>query len=108
VVGASLGMKGYMIKSTGFKIHDYDFEFPKKSYMQIEPFQGNNAMYTESEERFNASKAKFESLWKNLTLNDTHKFTWVNHSNLEVNSSVAKFPKVTCEIVNSTILQALN
>lgn len=97
-----------MIRSTGFKILDEEFNLPSSSFVNIEPFNGNNGIYTESEARFNESRAKFERLWKNLTINDTHKFTWVNNSNLDSASSTALFPKVKCEIVNSTILQALN
>lgn len=100
--------RAYMVRSSGLKLHDKEFKLPYNSFVNIEPFLGNNGLYTESEARFNESRAKFADLWKNLTMNDTHKFTWVNNSNMDSETSAAFFPKVKCEIVNSTILQALN
>ena len=76
LVSANYGKAGYFIKSKGFQFANASFNFPAKSYAQMEPFGNITGFITESEERYTATKEAFAAVLKKLTVNDTHKFTW--------------------------------
>ena len=76
LVTANYGKSGYFIKSSGFQFANSSFNFPAKSYAQLEPFGNSTGYITESEQRYNATKEAFAAVLKKLTVNDTHKFTW--------------------------------
>ena len=76
LVSANYGKAGYFIKSKGFQFANASFNFPAKSYAQMEPFGNTTGFITESEERYTATKEAFAAVMENLTVNDTHKFTW--------------------------------
>jgi hypothetical protein len=65
-----------------------------------------NGVFTESEERFNASKKAFEEIWTNRT-NATHKIEWESAGNEYGNVSSLYFPKTRCEAVNKTVFAYL-
>jgi hypothetical protein len=60
----------------GFQFANVSFDFPAKSYAQLEPFGYLTGFITESEQRYNANKDAFAAVMKKLTVDDTHKFTW--------------------------------
>jgi len=76
LVSANYGKSGYFIKSSGFQFANVSFNFPAKSYAQLEPFAESTGYVTESEQRYTATKDSFANLLKRLTVEDTHKFTW--------------------------------
>ncbi len=87
LVESTDGKKSYLIKSKGFQFNNSYYNFPGKSYLRLDPLQSENGYFTQDEGRFNSSKAAFERIWKELTNNDQHKFTW--DETKDVNITVA-------------------
>lgn len=92
----------------GFQFANVSFDFPAKSYAQLEPFGDLTGFITESEQRYNANKDAFAAVMKKLTVDDTHKFTWQNITSQDYNSSFASFPNVNCDTLNKTVFSYLN
>jgi hypothetical protein len=76
LVTANYGKAGNFIKSSGFQFANVSFNFPAKSYAQLDPFTDSTGYVTESEQRYTATKDAFADVLKRLTVEDTHKFTW--------------------------------
>ena len=104
------GFKKYMIKSKGFSFAGQSYDFPEgKSYVSLDPFDASNGGYiTQNPARFNSSKDNFANIWKRLTMDDAHKFTWIDLIDVDYSGSVAVFPKTPCKTINETMYAYLN
>jgi hypothetical protein len=104
IVDTVSGFKKYMVKSKGFSFADQSYDFPAgKSFMSLEPFDESNGYITQNPERFNSSKVNFANIWKRLTNDDAHKFTWIDVVDVDVSASTPVFPSTSCKTINDTM-----
>ena len=51
----------------------------------------------------NNSKVNFANIWKRLTNDDAHKFTWIDVVDVDVSASTPVFPSTSCKTINDTM-----
>lgn len=103
VMDANAGKKAWFLKSTGFQFANQTFNFPEKSFIQLDPMMPFNAYLTQNETHYNETLFKFNETMFNLT-NGTMNMKWeaIGDAN-EQSGQILKFEGRTCATVNSTI-----